>query len=116
VTVVSSDHRLHSAIRKRRGTAIDSELFLERLDLPDRRRISTGQSASQDRNPLSEADLWAREFGDIDPNSLQNEILDQSQEPKTDWDNQIEDLERFLQNGSSIDAWLNEKDRRKPPQ
>jgi len=71
LTVVSSDHRLQRAARRRRATAIDSDIWFNQL-LRDRaeRTKAAPQSATlagdvKPEGPFSagEIDTWLREFG-----------------------------------------------------
>ncbi len=66
LTVVSSDHRLHRAARRRRARAVDSdvwyaEIIRRRLD----RRQSTPAQSAKPHVPLSEAEVaqWLERFG-----------------------------------------------------
>lgn len=58
VLVVSSDHRLHKAARRRGATAIDSDLFLDQIEQrapagrPDRGRTTTKQSPTSDQETI----------------------------------------------------------------
>lgn len=72
IRVVSSDHRLQKAARRRRAAAVDCEVFLAKLDR--RGPIDDAQSAAQNRRPPGakyggdvsavETDHWLRVFGD----------------------------------------------------
>lgn len=106
LTVVSSDHRLQKAIQRRRGTAIDSDVFLQRLESANR---EVGPSKPARQNDKSESEFWAEEFQNIDPGSLSKQLDDENPKAKTDWEQQIDQLQKRLQNPDDLDAWLNEK-------
>jgi uncharacterized protein len=74
VRVVSSDHRLQKAARRRRATSVDSDMFVTELE--HRGPIATEPAADVSpqsaRNPKfsgeaneNETELWMRVFGDI---------------------------------------------------
>lgn len=86
LTVVSSDHRLQRAARRRRATAVDSDVWYAEVRAARQQRVPPGRvppkrvpqsrpSQSRDREgapdsaPLSEAEVeqWMREFGDAVP-------------------------------------------------
>jgi len=68
LTVVSSDHRLQRAAKRRKATAIDSDVWFNQL-LRDRAERMTPKSAGNEppkpEGPFSagEVDRWLREFG-----------------------------------------------------
>ena len=55
-----------------------------------------------------------QEFEGISPEKLNAEVISQSGERKTDWDQQVEQLQRDLQNPQSLDDWLAEPARPDP--
>ena len=117
LTVVSSDHRLQTAIRRRRGIGVDSDVFLENLESPLREVGPLKPSRVADGNTRDdETDLrfWLQEFEGISPEKLNAEVISQSGERKTDWDQQVEQLQRDLQNPQSLDDWLAEPARPDP--
>jgi len=63
VLVVSSDHRLHKAARRRGATAVDSDEFLDELEVDQHVRATNPPPATPDRSPQAgnslEADLQA---------------------------------------------------------
>jgi uncharacterized protein len=65
LTVVSSDHRLHRAAKRRRATAVDSDRWFAQL-LRDRHERSHSQpgDAIKPEGPFSpgEVDYWLRQF------------------------------------------------------
>jgi uncharacterized protein len=66
LTVVSGDHRLQRAAKRRKATAVASEVWLEELN---RRRGSTPTArpprTSKPTEPLTaeEVEAWLKEFG-----------------------------------------------------
>jgi uncharacterized protein len=68
LVVVSSDHRLHRAAKRRKATAIDSDRwFGELLRARHERLASSSSAAVKPEGPLSpaEVDFWLRQF-DLD--------------------------------------------------
>jgi predicted RNA-binding protein with PIN domain len=66
LTVVSSDHRLQRAAKRRRATAVDSDVWFAQL-MRDRASRHEGQThdAAKPDGPFApgEVDYWLREFG-----------------------------------------------------
>jgi len=65
LTVVSSDHRLHRAARRRKARAVDSDVWFREL-IAERARRRTGPAApARPTLPLDEAEVlrWLEEFG-----------------------------------------------------
>ncbi|TVS10818.1 MAG: hypothetical protein EA424_24675 [Planctomycetaceae bacterium] len=92
LTVVSSDHRLHRAARRRRAVPIDSELWFQQFA---RRPVLPRESASvpSDTTDMDveidrqELEHWLREFGGESPAPEKpQESLDPPQQPPTDSD------------------------------
>ncbi len=108
LTVVSSDHRLQKSIRKRRGTALDSEVFLKQLESPQRQIGLTSPSASSATNPDADLKFWLDEFDAVVPDALNSELNAQSGETKSDWENRIEQLQQRMKDPKGLDDWLNE--------
>lgn len=70
LTVVSSDHRIQRAARRRKATAIDSEVWY--AETLDRKRESTDQAQTPIAKPTGkpttkEVEYWLAEFGDCEP-------------------------------------------------
>lgn len=70
--VVSSDHRLQKAARRRRAKFVDSDVFLHRLarrsTLEERHRRQAEPDAKRSGQlPPGEVEAWLRVFDDIDP-------------------------------------------------
>jgi uncharacterized protein len=72
LTVVSSDHRLQRAAKRRKATAVDSDVWFGQLLRERAERASggggaaaTGADSAKPEGPLSsgEVDHWLREFG-----------------------------------------------------
>lgn len=108
LTVVSSDHRLQKAIQRRRGTAIDSDIFLKKLESAQR-QIGPAGALPLDASAGSEAEFWAQEFQNVDPGSLSKQLDGEDPKAKSGWERQIDELQERLQNPDDLDAWLNEK-------
>ena len=66
LVVVSSDHRIQRAARRRRAKAVDSDVWYAELIRARReRQASSGQSPARPAVPLLEEDVnyWLRQFG-----------------------------------------------------
>ncbi|QDU81367.1 YacP-like NYN domain protein [Polystyrenella longa] len=94
IQVISSDHRLHKAIRKRKGIAIDSEDFVPWLEKREihqdgvmRHSESTGSAGAV---PEEEVDMWLAEFGDI-PEADHLKKTRKPQGKQENWIREIED-------------------------
>ena len=67
LTVVSSDHRIQRAARRRRARAVDSDVwFAEVLRARQQREQAAGEGPERPSGPLLEEDVqrWLREFGE----------------------------------------------------
>ncbi len=115
LTVVSSDHRIQNAIRRRKGIGLDSDLFLKQIESPHRQIGPSRNSASPTSDPNRDLKFWMEEFGGVSSESIQKELLALSADPKNDWDDQIEKLQQQLKNPASLDDWLNESTNSTPP-
>jgi uncharacterized protein len=79
VRVVSSDHRLQKAARRRRGTFVASESFFEQLERrgpvaePQDRPARPGDAKYTGRVPEEETAEWLEIFGDVDTSELRDE-------------------------------------------
>ena len=97
--VVSSDHRLHKAARRRRAHARDSDRFLDDCERRARKRSATTPDLKPDED-LSPGMLeaWLTAFGDIDPAAIRAEVAANDPPPRS--------LEQAVetQGGSSTDA------------
>lgn len=81
--VVSSDHRLHRAARRRRATPIDSDVWFAQLQVRDG---SAGAAlASQKPAPTPElTDSWLAEFGHVDVEAIDREVRGRPAAPAAD--------------------------------
>ena len=87
LTVVSSDHRIQRAARRRRAMTVDSHQWYVRL-IQLRRLAQTPDSASdvKPQLPLCKADVeaWLNEFANIDVDQLRKEVTpERTSHPKT---------------------------------
>lgn len=78
LTVVSSDHRLHKAAKRRRAKAIDSDLWYGEII---KRRNSRAKSKPPDNKPASplpphEVERWMKELGQGPTKDSKNEAGD----------------------------------------
>jgi hypothetical protein len=111
LAVISSDHRLQKAIRRRRGFAMDSEAFLKQRESPGKpagpvRSLKPAAQASE-----KELEFWLKEFEGVHPSSLIVDSASESSTPKSRWDREIEDLQNRLKDQKQLDDWLNESDK-----
>ncbi len=69
LTVVSSDHRLHRAARRRKATPIDSDVWYREIIRQRIQRHSAGDEAAQSIRPATEIDVryWLKRFGLEEP-------------------------------------------------
>lgn len=107
LTVVSSDHRLQTAIRRRRGIAIDSDIFLKQLEASHRNAGPAPRSSAKERSDF-ELEFWMQEFEGISPEILHQELIDQSGSPKTEWERHIDHLQQRILDPKGLDKWLDE--------
>lgn len=110
--IVSSDHRLQTAIRRRKGIAVDSEIFLKQLESPQRRDQPKPHASTDSRNSEADLDFWLREFEAVSPDIIQQQLTDQAGDPKSHWDHHVDELQKRIQDPSSLDDWLNDSDGR----
>lgn len=115
LTVVSSDHRLQNAINRRRGIAVDSDVFLKQLESPDRNIGATSRPPALDRGADADLALWMQEFEDISPDAIDQEIVNQSGEKKTDWERDVELLQKQIKDPDELEKWLNQPDPSRKP-
>lgn len=112
--VVSSDHRLQTAIRRRRGTGIDSDVFLKGLESPDR-QVSVSQKSPSAKAPAEDdVGFWLDEFESVRPETIQEEIRAENAGPRNDWQDHLDQLQQQIQDKSGLDAWLNEPAKFRP--
>jgi len=113
LTVVSSDHRLQNAIRRRRGTAIDSDVFLKQLESPNRQIGPRSTAGARPNSAEGDLQFWEQEFADLKPDELNQQLLAESGETSSDWDVQIERLQQQITDLEGLDDWLNEPPNRR---
>lgn len=109
--VVSSDHRLQKAINRRRGSAVDSDVFLQKFESPNRRIGPPSNPSKSPRPPEKELEFWLGEFENVQPDSLARDEAPAAN-PQNSWDRTIKDLQDQLNDSAGLDEWLNEDDRR----
>jgi predicted RNA-binding protein with PIN domain len=114
--VVSSDHRLHKAARRRGASPVDSESFLQQLE----RRESISPLVEDQvfhppasaRPPSGSADDWPTIFGDIDVRAIEQEVGQEPQieslRPDRPSADRLESLQRQLDDPRWVEEWLNE--------
>ena len=74
LVVVSSDHRLHRAARRRRARAIDSDVWVSQLESRNPARKFGGPTATESPDGESVED-WLAEFSDIDVSAIESELF-----------------------------------------
>jgi uncharacterized protein len=77
--VVSSDHRLHKAARRRKAKACDSDRFLDHLEHRAARHVEPAvneQDVDESRAELTPEQMqhWLNEFSDVDVNQIRREL------------------------------------------
>jgi predicted RNA-binding protein with PIN domain len=77
LTVVSSDHRIQRAARRRRARAVDSDVWYEEIWAARRREAPVTDESPRPRLPLTEDEVekWLATFGKIDLEQLQRDAL-----------------------------------------
>jgi predicted RNA-binding protein with PIN domain len=117
--VVSGDHRLHKAARRRGATPIDSDPYWEQLrQQPDQRRGLTAPAAppKPDAKTTIKPDTaaWLAEFGPISIEDLAAEVRAEDQaKPRDPWQQHLNELEQTLDDPRRRDAWLNAQHRKR---
>jgi predicted RNA-binding protein with PIN domain len=119
LVVVSGDHRLHKAARRRQAHPVDSDPFWERLQQrPDARTSLIAETPPQPHPAVkptatsSATAAWLREFGNISVEELAEEVRAEEQSGRSDpWQQRISELEQTLDNPQLIDAWLTDAPR-----
>jgi uncharacterized protein len=115
VVMVSGDHRLHKAARRRGATPMDSEPFWEQLrQSPDQRKTiappPTATSPSKRPGPMSsEVAAWMNEFGEVSVDDIAAEVRAEEQTTADDpWQKHLTELEQMLDDPQSRERWLNQ--------
>jgi predicted RNA-binding protein with PIN domain len=112
--VVSSDHRLQQAAKRRNAKPVDSEAFLRELGRRESRSpLVEDQVPSNSTTPTSSKALtdWQVEFGDIDVKSLADEV---GREPLIDGtlpdseSARLDELQQKLDDPDWLERWLND--------
>jgi hypothetical protein len=76
LAVVSDDHRIQQAARRRRCLAVKCGDYLDELDRRRRRpATSTEEPAKPDRVPRGETERWLDEFADLDRDPRLRELF-----------------------------------------
>jgi len=114
VKVISSDHRLQTAIRRRRGLGIDSDVFLKELESPARQVSGVQRPASAKNAPEDDVGFWMDEFDDVSPKVLQDELRAETADPKDDWQQHLNQLQQQIQDKAGLEEWLNESTKSRP--
>ena len=117
VILVSADHRLHKAARRRGATPVDSEPFWERLQSrPDVRTALVEHPESAPKsNPStrksSTSSEWEAIFGSISVESLAAEVRAENSESVkwTAWQQHLDELQQELDQPGGIDRLVHEK-------
>ncbi|MGE3410255.1 MAG: NYN domain-containing protein [Pirellulales bacterium] len=80
LTVVSGDHRIQRAARRRRATAIDSDSWCYQLGQQRSMPFAPAEPSPSDarsQSPSSaEVDYWVRQFSDQHPDNERNDMAD----------------------------------------
>jgi predicted RNA-binding protein with PIN domain len=105
IRLVSSDHRLQKAARKRRAKFVDSELFIEELE---KRGPVTDESGSKTENRKSrspkysgevseaETEAWLKEFGEISEAAALEKMSEIQSQKLDDLQAEVKRLEQEL--------------------
>jgi len=99
LTVVSSDHRIQRAARRRRATAIDSDVWYARMVEKRRDRDTPGEPVDVRPGvplPKWEVERWLKEFGDITIDDLIEDDSDATLEPADEPPAEEPDLRRQM--------------------
>jgi uncharacterized protein len=108
LTVVSSDHRLQTAIRKRRGNSLDSETFLKQIESPHRQISDAKRTNNCTPDTAAGVEFWMEEFQSVSPDEIREELVAETDEPQNDWQSHLNDLQRQLNDSRSLDEWLDD--------
>jgi uncharacterized protein len=114
LVVVSSDHRLHKAAKRRGAQPVDSEPFWDRLrDRPDARTaLVPPATASPAHKPqrAGSTDDWLREFGDVPVDEIAAEVRaeEQTRSKADPWQQNLAALDDLLSDQRELDRWLGE--------
>lgn len=116
LVVVSGDHRLHKAAKRRGATPIDSDPYWEQLE---RRPLAFEPPPEPPKRPQprdNETAAWLAEFGPISIEDLAAEVdVDPAAVQADPWGKHLADLDRMLTDPGARDAFLNDPRERKRP-
>ncbi len=119
--VISGDHRLHKAARRRGATPMDSEPFWEQLrQSPDQRQTITPplpvQSSAARPTPMkADVAAWMKEFGEVSVDQIAAEVRAEGQTaPPDPWQKHLGELERMLDDPRLCENWLQQRFQRPP--
>ena len=104
--VVSSDHRLQTAVHRRRGTSIDSDVFLKQLQASRRTIESKPSIGSAKPGGAEDIDFWLSEFEQVNPSQVHAELKAESNEPQDKWGDHLNDLQRELDELNQSADWI----------
>jgi len=116
--VVSGDHRLKQAAKRRNATPMDSDSFLQELER--RESISPHQESPSTAPPSSprritsgrgSSEEWQKIFGEIDIVAISHAVNQENLTPTTGANTEaarLDSLQRQLNDPESLERWLNE--------
>lgn len=121
LTVVSSDHRLQQAAKRRGAVPIDSERYWDQVrQRPDARHRETGlvkPPADKSVNSTTDTAGWLQEFGDISVTDIAAEVRAEHHSPAggSAWERHLADLERALSDPEQQRKFVQGEDIPPPP-
>lgn len=68
LTVVSSDHRIHRAAKRRKARAVDSDVWLQEI------QRKANASGPRPEGPVPVDDDWLEKFQDVDVDAIQRDV------------------------------------------
>lgn len=121
LVVVSGDHRLHKAARRRSATPIDSDPFWEQLrQQPDQRLGLTPPPTAPVKHPSEtvvnpDTAAWLAEFGAISVDELAAEVRaeDQAKASSDPWQRHLSELDQTLNDPQQRESWLSDLRRKR---
>ncbi len=116
--VVSADHRLHKAARRRGATPMDSEPFWERIRQRDDIRTLSVEDVAPKPKPAKparsqETAAWLKEFGEFSVDEIAAEVRaeDQTIPGGSPWERTVSDLEQILSDPHRLEGFVDGRDR-----
>lgn len=116
--VVSGDHRLQRAAKRRNASPIDSETFLNELDRREsispliEQQEDTAPAVTKSRRPPAAAqENWQNVFGEIDVQELSEQVDRESVSQSSAGDQEairLQELQRQLDDPDFLERWLKE--------